>query len=211
MPTSEKLLQLEEARKAVINCKDCTICANGTPVFGDGNPDTGLVFIGEAAGGEEVIKGSPFVGKAGQLFTSLAEQAGLYRKEHYFISNVVRCRPTTISAYGNVVNRPPDKDEIDNCRRHLHRLMAILKPKLIVCLGSPALKTIIGPSMKITTSNGKLYNTCIYDVPAFALYHPSYLLRARLSADEKQVVEQNYVEELKKVKRIWQALSSKEK
>ncbi len=125
---SEELKELEEE---VRSCDDCGLCEGAkNPVVGEGDPDSEVVFVGEAPGKREDERGRPFVGTAGRLLDRLLEHAGLSREEVY-ITNVVKCRPPG--------NRRPRADEIEACSKHLERLLAIIEPRVIAPMGNTAL------------------------------------------------------------------------
>jgi uracil-DNA glycosylase family 4 len=162
-PVKEKLLH--RVRKEVENCKRCELHKKRKKVvFGDGNPYSQLLIIGEAPGKEEDENGIPFVGRAGKLLRKLLREAGL---KEFYITNVVKCRPPN--------NRTPLKKEIEACLPFLEKQIAILKPKIILVLGNTALKALTGESHKLTDVRGRMLETSqklIY--PSF---HPSFALR----------------------------------
>src|SRR5689334_3685077 len=127
---------LEQIREDLGDCHRCRL-ANGrkTIVFGQGNPRAELVFVGEGPGADEDEQGLPFVGRAGKLLNRMIEYAGMKREEVY-ICNIVKCRPPG--------NRVPEKDEIDACSPFLFRQIATIKPRLVCCLGAPAVRTLLG-------------------------------------------------------------------
>lgn len=136
--------QLEETAK---ECKKCKLCQNrNNVVFGTGNRQASLMFIGEGPGADEDLQGTPFVGKAGKLMNMAFEAIGLKREEVY-IANIVKCRPPG--------NRNPQDDEANACLDYLRNQVILVKPKIIVLLGSVALKNILGKEYGITASRGK--------------------------------------------------------
>jgi len=181
---AEKEKLLMEIMKEVENCKRCHLHKKRKKaVFGDGNPSSKLMIIGEAPGKEEDENGIPFVGRAGKLLRKLLREAGL---EEFYITNVVKCRPPG--------NRTPLKEEIESCLPFLERQIAILKPEIILVLGNTALKALTGESHKLTEVRGRMLETSqnlIY--PSF---HPSFALRNKkakesLAEDIKTLV--NYL------------------
>jgi uracil-DNA glycosylase family 4 len=135
-------------------------------VFGEGPPDARLMLIGEGPGQDEDIQGRPFVGKAGQLLDKILEAAGIQRSQVY-IGNVVKCRPPG--------NRLPNPDEVKERRKYLERQIKLIRPSIIVCLGSMASQTVIDPNAKITRIRGRwLIRQGIKIMPT---YHPAALLR----------------------------------
>ena len=152
------------------SCLACTACAlaqtRTNVVFGDGATDAEILFIGEGPGQNEDEQGVPFVGRAGQLLDDMLEIIGLDRTKVY-IANVVKCRPPQ--------NRDPLAVEQEACIGHLRRQTALLKPKIIVCLGRVAAKAIIREDFKITSEHGQWFARG--GVQMTAIYHPAALLR----------------------------------
>lgn len=153
----------------------CTKChlhrTRNNTVPGLGNPAPDVMFIGEGPGHDEDLKGEPFVGPAGKILTRLINKMG-YQRQDVFIANIVKCRPTVDMAM--VKDRPPTLDEMQACLPYLHEQIAILKPKVIVCLGNTALEGLFGVR-GITKLRGQWRK---YDnIPTMPTCHPSYLLR----------------------------------
>lgn len=157
----------EQLEETAIQCKKCRLFQNrNNVVFGTGNKQADLMFIGEGPGADEDIQGEPFVGKAGKLMNMAFEVIGLKRDEVY-ISNVVKCRPPS--------NRNPEEDEAVSCLNYLRNQVILVKPKIIVLLGSVALKNILGKEYGITASRGKwVEKKGILYMPT---WHPAALLR----------------------------------
>ncbi len=156
--------ELEEGIKDCNKCKLCTGRKN--IVFGTGNKNADIMFIGEGPGADEDIQGEPFVGKAGQLMNKAFEALDIEREEVY-IANIVKCRPPQ--------NRNPEPDEAKACMDYLRNQVMLIKPKIIVLLGSVALKNILGEEYGITNSRGKWEERKgIWYMPTF---HPAALLR----------------------------------
>lgn len=149
---------------------DCTRCklhkGRHNIVFGDGSAKAELVFIGEGPGADEDAQGLPFVGRAGKLLTQMIEAMGLQRKDVY-ICNVVKCRPPE--------NRAPEPDEVETCSPYLLRQIEVIKPKVIVCLGAVAAKTLLQTNRGITQFRGQWLEWRGHKL--MATYHPAYLLR----------------------------------
>ncbi len=149
---------------------ECTRCKlHGTRhkiVFGDGNPKAQLVFVGEGPGADEDAQGLPFVGRAGKLLTQMIEAMGLQRKDVY-ICNVVKCRPPE--------NRQPEEDEVRTCSPFLMRQIDTIAPKVIVCLGAVAAKTLLQTNRGISQFRGEWLE--FRGRKLLATYHPAYLLR----------------------------------
>ena len=149
---------------------ECTRCklhkTRHSIVFGDGNPKAELVFVGEGPGADEDAQGLPFVGRAGKLLTQMIEAMGLQRKDVY-ICNVVKCRPPE--------NRQPEEDEVSTCSPFLFRQIDVIAPKVIVCLGAVAAKTLLETNRGISQFRGQWLE--FRGRKLIATYHPAYLLR----------------------------------
>ena len=157
----------EELEEAIKDCNRCKLCTGRKNiVFGVGNKNADIMFIGEGPGADEDIQGEPFVGKAGQLMNKAFEALDIKREEVY-ISNIVKCRPPQ--------NRNPEPDEANSCMDYLRNQVLLVKPKIIVLLGSIALKNILGEDYGITNSRGRwIEKRGIWYLPTF---HPAALLR----------------------------------
>lgn len=148
-------------------CERCPLSrTRKTVVFGEGDPEAGLVFVGEAPGAEEDKQGRPFVGRAGQLLTKIIEAMGMRRGQVY-ICNVLKCRPPG--------NRTPAAEEIGKCSPILFEQLAIIRPKVVCALGGPATKTLLATKEGITRLRGRFFR--YGDVPLMPTFHPAYLLR----------------------------------
>jgi uracil-DNA glycosylase len=158
---------LEQIREDLGDCHRCEL-ADGrkTIVFGEGNPRAELVFVGEGPGADEDEQGRPFVGRAGQLLNRMIQAIGM-KREAVYICNVVKCRPPG--------NRTPEKDEIETCSPFLFRQLEAIKPRLICCLGAPAVRTVLGLKEGIMKIRGRLYD--FGDAKVLATVHPAYILR----------------------------------
>jgi len=170
-PAREPLFRILED---IGDCHRCRLCEQRTHiVFGVGNEQTKLVFVGEGPGADEDAQGIPFVGRAGQLLTQMIEGTAkkegipLLRKDVY-ICNVVKCRPPE--------NRTPQPDEMEMCGQFLTRQLLALAPKAICALGSTAAKYLTQSKEGVTRMRGNWYRW--HDIPVMVTYHPSYLLRA---------------------------------
>jgi DNA polymerase len=150
---------------ACIRCKLHTL-GRKQIVFGVGNPDADLMFVGEAPGADEDAQGEPFVGRAGQLLTKIIEAIGLKREDVY-IANLIKCRPPG--------NRNPEPDEVEQCEPFLFRQIDTIKPKVIVALGKFAAQALLRTSDPITRLRGREYK--YRDAVLMPTYHPAYLLR----------------------------------
>jgi len=157
----------EELEKRCQNCRECSLCETRTNVvFGDGSRTAEIMFVGEGPGAHEDEQGVPFVGKAGQLLDDMLAIIGLDRTMVY-IANIVKCRPPQ--------NRDPLGVEQDACIGYLRRQVALLRPKIIVCLGRIAAMRIIKPDFKITREHGQWFEKNGFQM--MAVYHPAALLR----------------------------------
>ena len=150
-------------------CSRCKLHTLGRKqvVFGVGNPDADLMFVGEAPGADEDIQGIPFVGRAGQLLTKMIEAINLKRDQVY-IANVIKCRPPG--------NRNPEPDEIEQCEPFLFRQIEAVRPKVIVALGSFAAKTLLRSDESISRLRGRIYD--FHGAKLIPTFHPSFLLRS---------------------------------
>ena len=174
---------------------DCTRCklhkGRKTLVFGEGNPNAALVFVGEGPGQEEDEQGRPFVGAAGQLLTDIIVKGMKLNREDVYICNIVKCRPPD--------NRNPEPDEILACEPFLIKQLRAIKPKIIIGLGSVAVKTLLKTKESITSLRGKW--RAYQGIPLMPTFHPAYLLRK--PADKKLVWDdiQKVMKEMEKVGR----------
>ncbi len=150
-----------------MSCRACSLCSVRTNlVFGVGNPESSLMLIGEAPGEQEDLQGVPFVGPAGKLLDDMLEIIDLDRTKIY-IANILKCRPPR--------NRDPQPQEMSACRPWLDRQIALVSPKMIVCLGRIAATALIRPDFRITREHGKVFD--LDGRPVLATFHPSALLR----------------------------------
>ena len=157
----------EELENSIKDCKKCKLCkTRKNIVFGTGNKNADLMFIGEGPGADEDTQGEPFVGRAGKLMNLAFGIVGLKREDVY-IANVVKCRPPQ--------NRNPEDDEADACLDYLRNQVILVKPKIIVLLGSVALKNILGKEYGITASRGKWFEK--NGISYMPTWHPAALLR----------------------------------
>jgi len=162
------------AQQEVANCRRCLLAGNRTHVvFGEGNPDADLVFIGEGPGQDEDRTGRPFVGRAGELLNRMIHAMGL-RRDQVYIANMVKCRPPD--------NRPPAPEEVQACWSFLLRQLEIIRPKVIVTLGNPSTQGLLRTSEGITKVRGlwrKLpaISPAMEGIDVMPTFHPAYLLR----------------------------------
>jgi len=177
---------LAAVRTDIGDCTRCKLHRLGRTqiVFGVGNPNADLMFVGEAPGGDEDIQGIPFVGRAGQLLTKIIEAIGL-RRDDVYIANVIKCRPPQ--------NRNPEPDEVDQCEPFLFRQIEIIKPKVIVALGKFGAQTLLRTLDPISRLRGRVYE--YRGAKLIPTFHPAYLLRN--PASKREVWE-----DMKLVKRL---------
>lgn len=161
------MLSWEELEERCSSCRGCALCQTRTNVvFGVGPKNAQIMLIGEGPGEQEDLKGEPFVGAAGKFLDDMMSIIDLDREKVY-IANIVKCRPPG--------NRDPRDDEQDACINYLRNQVALIKPKIIVCLGRVAAKRIISPDFRITKEHGTWHER--NGVSITAIYHPSALLR----------------------------------
>jgi DNA polymerase len=166
-PARDPRSLLTALREEIGDCKRCKLCEKRTNiVFGVGDPHAKLMFVGEGPGADEDAQGEPFVGRAGQKLNEMIQAIGLDRKDVY-IANVVKCRPPG--------NRDPEPDEVATCSPFLFRQIAIVQPKVIVALGSPATKTLLETKAGITSLRGRWGS--FRGIPVMPTFHPAFLLR----------------------------------
>jgi len=170
---------LDAIAAEILVCRKCELWkTRKNPVPGEGNPNSQIMFIGEAPGYWEDVKGKPFVGAAGKFLDALLSEAGVSR-ESVFIGNILKCRPPK--------NREPSRDEIEACTPYLNRQIRVIQPKIIVTLGNYSTAYVFSKVAlafnSITRVHGKFYKASILDMqatifptfhPAAALYHPKY-------------------------------------
>jgi len=177
---SDPATALRMIREDIGDCTRCVLHKQGRKqiVFGVGNPNTDLMFIGEAPGADEDIQGEPFVGRAGQLLTNMIKAMGVQREDVY-IANIIKCRPPN--------NRTPERDECETCSPFLMRQIAVVKPKVIVALGAVAAKNLLAINASMADLRGRFYDfmpsgSRSHD-PSWqgaklaVTYHPAFLLR----------------------------------
>ncbi len=176
-------MKLEELKEACAECDKCALCQTRTNcVFGVGNENADIMFVGEAPGEKEDLSGVPFVGRAGQLLDKYLYAVDISREDVY-IANILKCRPPK--------NRDPLPDEEAACIGYLREQVSIIKPKIIVCLGRISAMKLIKPDFKITQEHGKWFKKG--DLFMTAVYHPAALLR-----DPRK--KEDMMEDMKKIK-----------
>jgi DNA polymerase len=162
-----RLDSLEAVAGVIASCRKCGLCeGRTTTVPGEGNPNARLMCIGEGPGEQEDLSGRPFVGKAGQLLDEILKSIELPR-ETVYIANIVKCRPPQ--------NRKPLPDEATSCRPYLHRQIALVRPKVILALGTTAAEGLLGSKSSLGDMRGKVHT--LDGIPLIVTYHPAALLR----------------------------------
>lgn len=175
LKASSSFTILEELRKAVESFEGCSLRKTASNlVFSDGNPKAPIMLIGEAPGADEDREGKPFVGMSGQLLTRAFKCAGFDREKDLYISNTVFWRPPG--------NRQPTQQELDACFPFTQRHIEIINPKVLILVGSTAVKALLKTNEGITKLRGKWLDYTspglAQSIPAMAIYHPAYLLRS---------------------------------
>ena len=166
---SEKQKRLDAINDRVKICTKCALCeSRNNTVFGQGNPDASLVFVGEAPGHDEDMQGLAFVGRAGKLLTDIIEKGMRLKRDDVFICNILKCRPPE--------NRNPASEEVANCTPYLLEQLETISPKVICALGTYAAQTLLNSTVPIGRLRGKFHD--YHGIPLMATYHPSYLLRS---------------------------------
>lgn len=165
---SDPVEALRVIREDIGDCTRCRLHKQGRKqiVFGVGNPQADLMFIGEAPGADEDIQGEPFVGRAGQLLTNMIKAMGV-RREDVYIANIIKCRPPG--------NRTPERDECETCSPFLMRQISVVAPKAIVALGAVAAKTLLAINAPMSELRGRWYD--FRGTKLAVTYHPAFLLR----------------------------------
>jgi DNA polymerase len=185
-PTPNKAELLEPIRERVRACTKCAhlACSRTQTVFGVGNPDADLMFIGEAPGADEDQQGEPFVGRAGQLLTKIIKAMNFAREDVY-IANILKCRPDM--PRGSFGNRAPTPTEMQTCRPYLVEQIEVIQPKVLVALGAVAVEGLLGTRGTMREMRGRwhAYN----GIPLMITYHPAYLLRNQAPSEKRKVWE----------------------
>ena len=177
---------LAAVRERVGACTKCAhlACSRTQTVFGVGNPDADLMFIGEAPGADEDRQGEPFVGRAGQLLTRILKAMNFAREDVY-IANILKCRPDMpADSFGN---RAPTPTEMQTCRPYLMEQIEIIQPSVLVALGAVAVEGLLGTRATMRELRGRwhTYNS----IPLMITYHPAYLLRNQAPSEKRKVWE----------------------
>ncbi len=167
IPAAQRPAALAAIRAEIGDCTRCTLCAaRKTIVFGDGDPSARLMFVGEGPGADEDASGLPFVGKAGQLLNNMIAAMGL-KREQVYIANIVKCRPPG--------NRVPEPHEANTCTRFLFEQIGVIRPEVIVALGSTAATYLLGGKSSLAGLRGRIHQA--FGTRLIVTYHPAFLLR----------------------------------
>jgi DNA polymerase len=195
---------LAAVRERVGACTKCAhlACSRTQTVFGVGNPDADLMFIGEAPGADEDQQGEPFVGRAGQLLTRILKAMNFAREDVY-IANILKCRPDMPA--GSFGNRPPTPTEMQTCRPYLMEQIEIIQPSVLVALGTVAVEGLLGTRGTMRELRGRwhTYNS----IPLMITYHPAYLLRNQAPSEKRKVWE----DMLQVLERLEQPISNRQR
>jgi DNA polymerase len=184
--STEKTAAFAALRERVMVCVKCEHLASSRKnvVFGVGNIDAKLMFVGEAPGADEDAQGEPFVGRAGELLTKIIQAMGLQRGD-VFIANILKCRPDTPGQSSG--NRKPTPDEMATCVPYLHEQIDLIQPRVLVALGATAIEGLLGKTMGIMKMRG---NWQTYrGTPLMPTFHPAYLLRNQAMSEKRKVWE----------------------
>ena len=180
-------------RKEALVCIKCKLATTRNKVvFGEGDMNAEVMFIGEGPGRQEDNTGRPFVGRAGELLTRIIEQGMGFLRESVYIANIVKCRPSVDLLMQK--DRPPDQEEIEACQHFLLRQIRLIAPKVIVTLGSPSTKFLLKTKQGITSLRGNWH--AFEEIPVMPTFHPSYILR---NGGDKSPLRKDVWEDIKKV------------
>jgi DNA polymerase len=185
-PAQKGGITLEQVREELGDCQRCKLWSTRTRlVFGDGDPQARLVFVGEGPGRDEDLQGLPFVGRAGQLLTRIIQSINLKRSQVY-ICNIIKCRPPG--------NRNPQPDEIASCEPFLVKQLEAIRPQLICALGTFAAQTLLRTKQPISRLRGRFHS--YHGIKLMPTFHPAYLLRnphdKRLVWEDMQLIQREY-------------------
>ena len=182
----EKMRKLAELRARALECQQCPHLAASrrNVVFGVGNPEAALMFVGEAPGAEEDAQGEPFVGAAGQTLTKMIQAMG-FARELVYIANLLKCRPDTPGqSFGN---RKPTPEEMDTCLPYLWSQIETIRPRVLVTLGATATQGLLRVTPGINQLRGHWQN--YRGIPVMPTFHPSYLLHKPDLSEKRKVWE----------------------
>ena len=180
---------LEQMEMTINSCQKCPLGKTRTRfVFGVGSPRADIMFIGEAPGRDEDLKGEPFVGRAGKLLDKMLPEVGLRRQDVY-IANILKCRPPD--------NRDPLPEETDECEPYLHMQIKLIKPKIICCLGRIAAQVLLKSNMSLSAMRSRWFD--YHGIKFMVTYHPAALLRTNAYTETAMADLRRLVAELKKM------------
>lgn len=167
--------EIDALAREASDCRRCDLAATRrNVVFGEGDPESPLMLVGEGPGETEDATGRPFVGRAGRLLDEALHENRMTRR-HVYITNIVKCRPTTVES-GRVKNRPPRAPEVEACKPWLLRQIEIIRPLVIVCIGGPSANLLIHAGFRMTAERGRWFPSP-YCRAITACLHPAYVLR----------------------------------
>ena len=203
-PAGSKAALLDALRGPVLACMKCAHLAKSRTqvVFGVGNPDAQVLFVGEAPGEDEDLQGEPFVGKAGQLLTKIIEAMGFTRGDIY-IGNVLKCRPDMPD--GESGNRKPKPSEMETCLPYLREQIDLIQPRVLVALGATAMQGLLNETASMASLRGRWHE--FQGIPLMATYHPAYLLRNQSMSEKRKVWE----DMLQVLERLGKPISAKQR
>ena len=181
-----KVQRLDRLREIASGCVKCPHLATSrrNVVFGVGNPEAEILFVGEAPGADEDAQGEPFVGRAGQLLTKIIEVMG-YRREDVYIANILKCRPDTPGQTAG--NRAPTPEEMGTCIPYLIEQVDIIRPRAIVALGATAVRGLLGNVRPLGELRSRWHD--FRGIPVMVTYHPAYLLRNQAPPEKRKAWE----------------------
>lgn len=189
----EKAELLNILREQALVCKRCKLYRTRTNVvFGEGDVDARVMFIGEGPGNQEDLQGRPFIGRAGEFLTRIIENGMKIKRAATYIANIVKCRPTVDQKMQK--DRPPDAEETSTCNPFLLKQIEIIEPRVIITLGNPATRFLLNTKVGITKMRGN-WNE-FHGIRVMPTFHPSYILR---NGGEKSPLRREVWEDIKKV------------
>ena len=188
-----KTENLNELRNIAKVCTRCQLSSTRTTVvFGEGNPEAEVMFIGEGPGNQEDLSGRPFVGRAGELLTRIIENGMGKPRSEVYIANIVKCRPTIDLQMTR--DRPPETEEVESCTPYLLKQIEIINPKVIITLGNPSTRFLLNTNIGITKMRGNWGE--FNGIAVMPTYHPSYIIR---NGGDKSPLRKDVWEDIKKV------------
>ncbi len=186
LSSEDRIQKLAKLREQALICTRCPhlVKSRTQVVFGVGNPFAELMFVGEAPGEEEDLRGEPFIGRAGQLLTKIIN-AMEYQRDDIFIANVLKCRPDIPAGVSG--NRKPKLEEMQTCLPWLREQINLIKPKALVALGATAMEGLLGETIPMKEARGRWFE--FNRIPTLVTYHPAYLLRNQSLTEKRKVWE----------------------